>query len=121
MSKLGLDFGIKRRRKGENYKGLTWEDACSWRNCREVKQIFSETIEFNKEFRYPITIGAIQLLIKKLSDELQKVDFNNMKDVDDYNVNKLLVAIEDLSRILNDAVCDYEYGIEYEYEVFDSF
>ena len=119
---MGLDFGIEKRRKGENYSGLLWEDAHdSWRNCHEVKRIFSETIEFNDEYYYPITIGAMQILIKKLSDELQKVDFNKMDEVDEYSVNKLLCAIEDLSKIINDAIWDYQNGIEYEYRVFDSF
>ena len=119
---MGLDFGTEKRRKGENYAGLSWEDAHdSWRNCHEVKRIFSETIEFNDEYYYPITIGAMQILIKKLSDELQKVNFNKMDEVDEYSVNKLLCAIEDLSKIINDAIWDYQEGIEYEYRVFDSF
>lgn len=102
-----MDFGIQKRRKGENYAGLSWEDAHdSWRNCHEVKRIFSETM---------------QILIKKLTDELQKVDFNKMDEVDEYSVNKLLCAIEDLSKIINDAIWDYQEGIEYEYRVFDSF
>ena len=119
---MGLDFGIQKRRKGEAYENLCWEDAHdSWRNCHEVKRIFSETIEFNDEYYYPITIGAMQILIKKLSDELQKVNFNKMDEVDEYSVNKLLCAIEDLSKIINDAIWDYQNGIEYEYRVFDSF
>ena len=119
---MGLDFGIEKRRKGENYEGLKWEGtAATWRNCYEVKRIFSETIEFNDEYYYPITIGAMQILIKKLSDELQKVDFNNMDEVDEYRVNKLLCAIEDLSKIISDAIWDYKDGAEYEYRVFDSF
>ena len=119
---MGLDFGIQKRRKGENYVGLSWEDAHdSWRNCHKVKRIFSETIEFDDTYNYPISIGAMQILIKKLSDELQKVDFSNMKEVDDYGVPKLLCAIEDLTKIVNDAIWDYSQGIEYEYRVFDSF
>ena len=118
---MGLDFGIEKRRKGENYKGLTFEDCCSWHNCHEVKRIFSETIEFNDKYYYPITIGAMQILIKKLSDELQKVDFNKMDEVDEYSVNKLLCAIEDLSKIISGAIWDYQDGIEYEYRVFDNF
>lgn len=119
---MGLDFGIQKRRKGENYAGLLWEDAHDyWRNCHEVKRIFKETIEFNDEYYYPISIGAMQVLIKKLSDELQEVDFNNMEDVDDYEVSKLLIAISDLCKIVNDAMWDYPQGIEYEYRVFDSF
>ena len=119
---MGLDFGIEKRRKGENYVGLSWEGAHdSWCNCHQVKQIFKETIEFNKGYYYPISIGAMQILIKKLSDELQKVDFNKMEEVDDYNVPKLLCAIEDLTKIVNDAIWDYSQGIEYEYRVFDSF
>ena len=121
VNQVGLDFGIEKRRKGENYKGLAFEDCCSWRNCHEVKRIFSETIEFNDEYYYPITIGAMQILIKKLSDELQKVDFNKIDEVDEYRVNKLLCAIEDLSKIISDAIWDYQDGIEYEYRVFDSF
>lgn len=118
---MGLDFGISKKRKGENYKGLAWEEICSWRNCHKVKDIFKETIEFNDEFEYPITVGAMQILIKKLSDELQKVNFNNMQEVDDYNVPKLLLAIRDLCEIVNDAIWDYSQGVEYEYRVFDSF
>ena len=119
---MGLDFGIQKRRKGEAYENLRWEDAHdSWRNCHEVKRIFSETIKINDEYYDPITIGAMQILIKKLSDELQKVDFNKMNEVDEYSVNKLLCAIEDLSKIINDAIWDYQDGIEYEYRVFDSF
>lgn len=118
---MGLDFGIEKRRKGENYEGLSFEDCCSWRNCHKVKRIFSETIEFNDTYYYPITIGAMQILIKKLSDELQKVDFNKMREIDEYSVNKLLCAIKDLSKIINDAIWDYQDGIEYEYRVFDSF
>ena len=119
---MGLDFGIQKRRKGESYAGLSWEDIHdSWCNCHEVKRIFKETIEFNDTGYYPITIGAMQILIKKLSDELQKVDFNKMDEVDEYSVNKLLCAIEDLSKIINDAILDYQNGIEYEYRVFDSF
>ena len=122
MITIGLDFGIQKRRKGENYAGLSWEDAHdSWRNCHEVKRIFSETIEFDDTYCYPISIGAMQILIKKLSDELQKVNFNKMDEVDEYSVNKLLCAIEDLSKIINDAIWDYQNGIEYEYRVFDSF
>ena len=52
---------------------------------------------------------------------MQKVDFNKMDEVDEYSVNKLLCAIEDLSKIINDAIWDYQNGIEYEYRVFDSF
>ena len=119
---MGLDFGIQKRRKGEKYAGLSWEDVHdSWCNCHEVKRIFKETIEFNDTGYYPITIGAMQILIKKLSDELQRVDFNKMDEVDEYSVNKLLCAIEDLSKIINDAIWDYQNGIEYEYRVFDSF
>ena len=119
---MGLDFGIQKRRKGEAYENLRWEDAHdSWCNCHEVKRIFNETIEFNDTGYYPITIGAMQILIKKLSDELQKVNFNKMDEVDEYSVNKLLCAIEDLSKIINDAIWDYQDGIEYEYRVFDSF
>ena len=119
---LGLDFGIQKRRKGENYVGLSWEDAHdSWRNCHEVKRIFKETIEFDDTYCYPISIGAMQILIKKLSDELQKVDFNKMEEVDDYSVNKLLCAIEDLTKVINDAIWDYPQGIEYEYRAYDSF
>ena len=119
---LGLDFGIQKRRKGEAYENLRWEDAHdSWCNCHEVKRIFNETIEFNDTGYYPITIGAMQILIKKLSDELQRVNFNKMDEVDEYSVNKLLCAIEDLSKIINDAIWDYQDGIEYEYRVFDSF
>lgn len=119
---MGLDFGIQKRRKGEAYENLHWEDAHdSWRNCNEVKDIFRETIEFNDTYHYPISIGAMQILVKKLSDELQKIDFNKMDEVDGYNVNKLLCAIEDLTKIINDAIWDYSQGIEYEYRVFDSF
>lgn len=49
----------------------------------------------------------MQILVKKLSDELQKVDFNKMDEVNEYSVNKLLCAIEDLTRIINDAIWDY--------------
>lgn len=119
---MGLDFGIEKKRKGEAYAALSWDEAHdSWRNCHEVKRIFYETIETNDSYVYPITIGAMQILIKKLSDELQKVDFNKMDEVDNYNVPKLLCAIEDLTKIINDAIWDYENGIEYEYRVFDSF
>ena len=118
---MGLDFGIEKRRKGKNYEGLSFEECCSWRNCHEVKRIFNETIEFDDTYCYPISIGAMQILIKKLTDELQKVDFNKMDKVDEYSVNKLLCAIEDLSKIINDAIWDYQQGIEYEYRVFDSF
>ena len=118
---MGLDFGIEKRRKGENYKGLAFEDCCSWRNCHGVKRIFNETIEFNDAYYYPITIGAMQILIKKLSDELQKVNFNKMDEVDGCSVNKLLCAIEDLSEIISNAIWDYQDSIEYEYRVFDSF
>lgn len=62
-----------------------------------------------------------QIIVKKLSDELQKVDFNDMEAVDEYSVNKLLCAIEDLTKIINDAIWDYQDGIEYEYRVYDSF
>lgn len=120
---MGLDFGIQKRRKGEGYENLKFEDAHdSWKNYYEVKRIFSETIEFNDTCYYPISIGAMQILIKKLSDELQKVDFNNMDNVDEYSVNKLLCAIKDLTNIINDAVWDYsESSIEYEYRVYDLF
>lgn len=118
---MGLDFGIQKRRKGENYKGLAWDECCDWRNCHEVKDIFRETIEFDDTYNYPISIGAMQILVKKLSDELQKVDFNKMEEVDDYSVNKLLCAIEDLTKVINDAIWDYSQGIEYEYRVYDSF
>ena len=119
---MGLDFGIQKRRKGKAYENLRWEDAHdSWRNCHEVKRIFKDTIEFDDTYCYPISIGAMQILIKKLSDELQKVDFNRMEEVDDYGVPKLLCAIEDLTKIVNDAIWDYSQGIEYEYRVFDSF
>lgn len=118
---MGLDFGIKKRRKEESYKGFKWEEVCSWKNCHEVKKIFSETIEFNDEYYYPITIGDMQIIIKKLSDELQKVNFNNIEEIDDYNVSKLCIAISDLTMVINDAIWDYQQGIEYEYVVFDSF
>lgn len=121
MINIGLDFGIQKRRKGEAYSTLQFEDCCSWCNCYEVKDIFRETIKFNDTYIYPITIGAMQILIKRLSDELQNVDFNNMDEVDDYTVNKLLCAIEDLTKIINEAIWEHEQGIEYEYQVFDSF
>lgn len=40
----------------------------------------------------------MQILVKKLSDELQKVDFNKMDEVNEYSVNKLLCAIEDFDK-----------------------
>ena len=103
---------------------IKWVWILAYRKDAKVKttqRIFKETIEFNDTYCYPITIGAMQILIKKLSDELQKVDFNRMDEVDDYSVNKLLCAIEDLTKIINDAMWDYSQGIEYEYRVFDSF
>lgn len=118
---MGLDFGIQRKRKGEAYKTLQWEDCCWWRNCHEVKEIFHETIEFNDDYEYPITLGAIQILIQKLSDELQTYNFNDMEDIDGYSIEKLLTAIADLSAILNEAIYQYEQGIEYDYKVIDSF
>ena len=63
----------------------------------------------------------MHIIIKKLTDELQKVDVNKMDEGDEYSVNKLLCAIEDLSKIINDAIWNYQEGIEYEYRVFDSF
>ena len=51
----------------------------------------------------------------------RKLIFNKMDEVDEYSVNKLLCAIEDLSKIINDAIWDYQDGIEYEYRGFDSF
>ena len=119
---MGLDFGIQKRRKGEAYENLRWEDAHdSWRNCHEVKRIFEETIEFNDAYYYPISIGAMQILIKKLCDRLQEENFNDMDFIDDYQLTKLLCAISDLCKIINDAIWDYSQGIEYEYRVFDSF
>lgn len=118
---MGLDFGIERRRKGENYRGLAWEEVCSWRNCHSVKEIFRQTIEFNDTYYYPITIGAMQVLLKKLCDELQQENFNNIDYIDEYRVSKLLIAIEELSKIIYEALWDYQDGIEYEYRVFDSF
>lgn len=118
---MGLDFGIERRRSGDNYENLQWEECCSWRNCWDVRKIFAETIEFNDDYCYPISIGAMQILIKKLSDELQKINLTNVKDVYDYKINKLLCAIEDLSRILGEAIWNYSTGEIYEYRVFDSF
>ena len=110
-------------RNPKNYKYKSfWKDEKELYGFNAlVKRIFSETIEFNDEYCYPITIGAMQILIKKLSDELQKVNFNKMDEVDEYSVNKLLCAIEDLSKIINNAIWDYQDGIEYEYRVFDSF
>ena len=119
---MGLDFGIEKKRKGDAYSSLAWTDAHDpWRNCHEVKRIFCETIETNDSYSYPITIGAMQVLIKKLADELQRVDFNDMDNVDNYSVPKLLNAISDLSEIINAAIFDYDEGIEYEYRVYDSF
>jgi hypothetical protein len=123
---MGLDFGIKRRRKGENYKNLQWEEVCSWRNCFDVKNIFYKTIKFDEEndgeYGTPISIGAMQVLIGKLSDELLKVDLNNLKEVDEYTVNKTLLAIQDLSKIVDEAILDCCYdNIEYDYVVFDSY
>ena len=44
-----------------------------------------------------------------------------MEEVDNYGIPKLLCAIEDLAKIVNDAIWDYSQGIEYEYRVYDSF
>ena len=118
---MGLDFGIERRRKGKNYEGLAWEECCSWRNCHEVKAIFEDTIEFNDKYIYPISIGAMQILLKKLSDDLQGFDLSDTESLDTYNLKKLLCAIEDLSKIINEALWDCQHGAEYEYRVFDSF
>lgn len=119
---MGLDFGIEKRRKGQAYSALIWEDAHeSWCNCHEVKRIFCETIETNDTYSYPITIGAMQVIVKKLSDRLQKENFNDMDSIDDYQLTKLLCAISDLCNIINDALWDYDQGIEYEYRVYDSF
>ena len=119
---MGLDFGIEKKRKGQAYSSLAWEDAHdSWRNCYEVKRVFCETIETNDTGYYPITIGAMQVLVKKLSDRLQEENFNDLDYVDEYKVNKLLCAISDLCKIINEALWDYQQGIEYEYRVYDSF
>ena len=123
---MGLDFGIEKRRKGKNYEGLKWEDtAATWRNCHEVKRIFSETIDFGdgKECGgyYPISLGAMQILIKKLAYEASNVNFSDLDDVDTDATNKLFGAIADLSQIVREALWDYTNGIEYEYRVFDSF
>ena len=119
---MGLDFGIQKRRKGEAYSTLAWEDAHdSWRNCHEVKRIFCETIETNDTYLYPISIGAMQIIVKKLCDRLQEENFNNMDEINDYQLTKLLCAISDLCTIINDAIWDYQQGIEYEYRVYDSF
>lgn len=119
---MGLDFGIEKKRIGPAYSSLAWENAhYSWRNCYEVKHIFCETIETNDTCLYPITIGAMQVLIKKLCDRLQEENFNDMESIDEYKLSKLLCAIEDLSKIINEAIWDYQQGIEYEYRVYDSF
>ena len=119
---MGLDFGIEKKRKGEAYSTLTWEDAHdSWRNCHEVKRIFCEIIETNDSYVYPITIGAMQIIVKKLCDRLQEENFNDMDSIDDYQLTKLLCAISDLCTIINDALWYYQQGIEYEYRVFDSY
>lgn len=119
---MGLDFGIEKKRKGEAYTSLAWEDAHdSWCNCHEVKRIFCETIETNDSYVYPITIGAMQIIVKKLCDRLQEENFNNMDSINEYQLTKLLVAISDLCTIINDAIWDYQQGIEYEYRVYDSY
>ena len=118
---MGLDFGIEKRRMGAAYKGLAWEKVHdSWRNCYEVKDIFCKTIETNDTYYYPITIGAMQVLVKKLTDQLQEENFNNMGSVDEYRVNKLLLAISDLFMIIRDALWEYQEGIEYEYRVYQT-
>lgn len=119
---MGLDFGIEKRRKGEAYQGLAWEEAHDpWRNCHEVKDIFCKTIETNNTYYYPITIGAMQVVVKKLTDRLQEENFNNIDAIDEYRVNKLLCAISDLCDIIADALFENLDGIEYEYRVYDSF
>ena len=119
---MGLDFGIEKRRKGDAYSSLAWEEAhYSWRNCHEVKRIFCETIETNDTYCYPITLGAMQIIVKKLCDRLQEENFNNMDQIDDYQITKLLCAISDLCKIISDTFWDYQQGIEYEYRVYDSF
>lgn len=120
---MGLDFGIQRRRLGAGYEGLAWEDVCDWRNCHRVKQIFKETIDCSaKDGYYPISTGAIQILIGKLNSELQTLNFNDMYCIDEYAMGKLLVAIADLSYLLADALyeCNNE-DIVYEYRVYDSY
>ena len=119
---MGLDFGIQKRRKGDAYSSLAFEDAhLPWCNCHEVKRIFCETIEINDTDYYPITIGAMQIIVKKLCDRLQEENFNNMDMINDYKLTKLLCAISDLCKIISDALWDYQQGIEYEYRVYDSF
>ena len=50
----------------------------------------------------------MQILVKKLSDELQQIDFNDMDAVNGYSVTKLLRAISDLSRIVRETIEDYQ-------------
>ena len=118
---MGLEFGIQKRRKGKAYENMLWDTVALWCNCYDIKEIFSKTIEFNDTYTYPISIGAMQVLVNKLSDRLQEIDFNDMNGVNEYSTSKLLRAISDLSNIMHDAIEDYQNGIEYDYQVFDSF
>lgn len=121
---MGLDFRIERRRKGKNYENLEWEECFYGRNCWNVRTIFLQTIEVDDDGcggDYPISLGAMQIIIQKLSDRLQHVDLRKLDDIDSYNVSKLLLAIKGLSNVINEALWDYESGIEYEYRVFDSY
>ncbi|MBR3833558.1 MAG: hypothetical protein IKJ73_04525 [Lachnospiraceae bacterium] len=119
---MGLDFWIEKKRKGNAYSTLAWENAHEpWRNCHTVKRIFCETIETNDTYIYPITIGAMQVIVKKLSEELQEEDFNDIENIDYSYTRKLLIAIKDLCTIINDEIWNNKQGIEYDYRVIDDF
>lgn len=121
---MGLDFIIKRKKKGEAYKSDTWQDVVVGRNCYNVKEIILNNIStYNKDTQIAeLTIGTLNNLLMILTNELGNINLNDKYSITDDNYIRLLSFISELSNCIYRHCIDYTFdGIEYEYILVDSY
>lgn len=123
---MGLDFLIKKRRKGEAYEGSSWEEIAYGRNCYAVRDVVLRYVDTDKgedDYVYPVGFGTLNNIAKALIDEaVSQRDFNNKEEMTDDGYIKMMYFASDLAKGLAASAVDYEYETaEYEYRIINSY
>lgn len=121
---MGLDFGIRRKKKGEAYASDAWEDMVYGRNCHKVKDIVLSNIStYDKDnYEAKLTIGTLNNLAIKLAESLKEYNLNNEDTFYNDDYTKTLDFLSQLSETIKQHCIDFEYdGFDYDYLLYDSF
>lgn len=119
---MGLDLGIVKRRKGEDYSMCSWDDVCWWRNCWQAREIILSCIcTYDEEAHEAlINLGAMQKMIEELTKEVSDRNISEIVISDD--TIKIYQCISDLAQIIHDEMWAWCWADpEYEYKLIDSY